>query len=256
MLVTTEGIVIRERPVGETDRFIDVLTGENGVIEITVKGSRKSGGKFTGVTQMLAYGKFCADKRGERYYLNSVEPINTFYGLRLDVERLSLAMYFCELVKFTVSSEQPAQDVLRLFVNALYFLANAKRPNQLLKAVFELRLLSKLGFMPNLVACSECACYESDRMYFLPAQGILLCGDCMDGRPAQGERAVAISPAVLRAMRHCIYSELENVFNFKLPDAALRLLSDIAEDYLLVQLDRRFKTLDFYNTDLHLKMEE
>lgn len=44
-MLTIVGIVIKERPVGEQDKFIDVLTSNDGVIEITVKGARKINGK-------------------------------------------------------------------------------------------------------------------------------------------------------------------------------------------------------------------
>ena len=36
-MLTIDGIVIRERSVGEQDKFIDVLTAKDGVIEISVK---------------------------------------------------------------------------------------------------------------------------------------------------------------------------------------------------------------------------
>ena len=40
-MITLKGIVIREYPVGENDKFIHVLTKERGVIEISVRGGRK-----------------------------------------------------------------------------------------------------------------------------------------------------------------------------------------------------------------------
>lgn len=40
-----EGVVLRERAVGEQDKFIDILTKERGVIELSAKGSRKINAK-------------------------------------------------------------------------------------------------------------------------------------------------------------------------------------------------------------------
>lgn len=42
MLTTVTGIVIRERSVGEQDKFIDLLTADQGVLEVSVRGRRKS----------------------------------------------------------------------------------------------------------------------------------------------------------------------------------------------------------------------
>lgn len=241
--------MIRERSVGENDKFIDILTNEYGVIEASVKGVKKITSKFGGAVQMLAYSTFCLDKRGERYYLNSAQPISIFYELRLDVEKLSLAMYFAELVKFAVSSEEPSGNVLRLTLNSLHYLSSGKRENMLIKAVFELRLLTKLGFMPNLSSCASCACFEHDIMCFLPQEGIILCGDCY----TQSEiKTYFLSPSVLHAMRYIIYSDLDKLFSFKLTGESLEHLDKISEDYTILQLDRKLKTLDFYHSVRHL----
>ncbi|MBQ2118484.1 MAG: hypothetical protein II192_05460, partial [Clostridia bacterium] len=55
-----------------------------------------------------------------------------------------------------------------------------------------------------------------------------------------------LTPGVADALRH-ILSGAENPFAFRLPEEDLRLLCDICERYLLLQLDMTFKTLDFYH---------
>lgn len=245
MLITTEGIVIRERNVGENDKFIDLLTNEFGLIEVSVKGVKKLTSKFGGAVQLFSFARFCMDKRGERYYLNSAESIKVFYDLRLDVERTALAMYFSELVKFTVSSEQPSDDVLRLLLGALHYLSNGKRDSALIKAVLELRLLSQLGFMPDLTACANCGCFEHEMMLFSPQEGSLLCGEC---QVDDMQKPYFLSPSVLHAMRHIIYCELDRLFAFKLSAESLKSLGEITETYVMAQLDKRLKTLDFYHS--------
>ena len=81
-MITEEGIVLKERSVGEQDKFIDILTKTRGVIEVCVKGAKKITGRSGSSTQLFAYSRFCIDQRGERMYLNSAEPIHIFYGLR------------------------------------------------------------------------------------------------------------------------------------------------------------------------------
>lgn len=247
MLQTLEGVVLRERKTGEADRFLDVLTGEHGVLEIFVRGSKKGPSRYTGATQLLSFARLCFERRGERCVLNSAEPIRSFYDLRLDVEKLSLALYWGEVLKYTVSPEQPAQDILRLFVNSLHYLEKGIQPQLQLKAVFELRLLGLLGFMPDLVACEGCACYEHGQMRFLAERGVLLCGDCYSKQAAR-EVALILPPSILRAMRHILYARMEELFRFRLSEQGRRILSDITERYLLIQLDRRFQTLDFYKS--------
>ena len=53
-MVTLRGIVLREFPVGENDKFIHIFTKEQGVIEVSVRGGQKMLSKNAGATQLYA----------------------------------------------------------------------------------------------------------------------------------------------------------------------------------------------------------
>ena len=118
-MTITEGIVLKERIVGEQDKFIDILTKEHGLMVISVKGARKINGKSGSSAQLFAYSRFCVDKRRDRFYLNSAEPIHIFYGLRQSVSRISLAGYFAEVLRYSTAELTDSGNVLRLFLNTL-----------------------------------------------------------------------------------------------------------------------------------------
>jgi len=246
MLFTTEGIVIRERFVGENDKYIDVLTKSLGIIEVSVKGVKKMNSKNSSSTQLFSYSKFCFAKRGEKYYINSSEPIKVFYDLRLDLNKLALASYFAEVIKFSVVSEEPAEVVLRLFLNTLHYLASGERTSSFLKIIFELRLLTEIGLMPDLIACKNCLEYSSDNMYFFISEGIFMCEDCFGG--FENENIIKINKSNLHTMRYIIFSEYEKLFNFKISKSSQDKLLNITEKYLICHLNREFKTLKFYKS--------
>ena len=104
------------------------------------------------------------------------------------------------------------------------------------------------GYMPNLVACRDCACYESDRMSFLFDSGELLCGDCMSKAAKQPVKALTLPKGVLAAMRHIIYSPFERLFAFELSTEGLQYLGDVIEKYLIYQTEKNYITLDFYKS--------
>ncbi|HEZ7987341.1 MAG TPA: DNA repair protein RecO, partial [Ruminococcus sp.] len=131
-MITTEGIVLKERIVGEQDKFIDILTKESGILEISVKGARKINGKSGSSTQLFAYSRFCINQKGERFFLNSVEPIHIFYGLRSSLTKISLASYFAEVLRYCVDSEAYGGNITRLFLNTLYYMENDLRSEALL----------------------------------------------------------------------------------------------------------------------------
>lgn len=84
------------------------------------------------------------------------------------MEALSLALYFAQLMAELAPELDDAEPYLRLILNTLHLLSSGKRPQLQLKAIFEMRLLSIAGYMPNLVACETCGAFESDPMFLTP----------------------------------------------------------------------------------------
>ena len=245
MLVTVEGIVIGRRTIGENNCFIDVLTDEYGVIEATAHGIRKLTSKNAGACGLFSYSRFCFAKTGMNYTLNSAEPKYSFYGISSDLEALSLAAYFAEVLKDTATAEQESKGLIRFMSVSLYEIEKRRLPLSQIKAVFELRLAAMLGFAPDLRACRECVCYESEEMYLDFSDSTIICGNCAKGKNGNFER---LTPSVLYAMRFIVYSPLEKIYRFSLPSVQLAKLSEICEKYLLGQLERGFRSLDYYKS--------
>lgn len=247
MLLTTMGVVIGERVYGENDKFIDVFTKDYGIIEVTVKGGRKLNSKNASATALFSYSKFCVNKRGERYYLNSSEIENTFYDLRLDVKKLALASYFAELLKYTVlsyDSDKSYEIILKLFLNTLYYLEKDTHKILLLKSVFEFRLLSEIGLIPNLIGCCLCNAYSDHKMHFDILEGKLYCDNCFSG--TDGYNTISLDESTLSALRHISLSDMNILFNIKVSDRLLSELNKITDRYTLAHINRNFKTLEYF----------
>ena len=247
MLTTLTGLVVRERAIGEADKYIDILTDSHGLIEVSVRGAKKLTAKHGSAAQLFAYSTFCIAQRRDRYYLNSADPIRIFYGLRQSIESVSLASYFAEVLCAAVRPEEQKSDLLRLTLNTLHFLEQNARPLPLLKALFELRLLTELGMMPNIVCCDVCGEYAPEEIEFYLSSGIFVCRECAEQTTDHSEH-MTVSGTVLQAIRHIVLADFDRLFHFRLGDASLQSLSALSERYLLLHLDRSFKTLDFYHS--------
>lgn len=245
-MTTVEGIVLKERSVGEQDKFIDILTKESGVIEVSVKGAKKINGKSGSSTQLLAYSRFCIDKRGNYMYLNSAEPIHIFYGLRSSLSKISLASYFADVMRSCIKPEAQNGDIMRLMLNCMHYLETGERDEKFLKAVFELRLMSDIGYMPDVVACRSCGMFEPEELYFCIRDGGFFCADCFENGTASDYLKVKLP--VLSAVRHIVLTDLGRIFNFRVSEGTQEKLSALAESYLLTHLEHSFGTLEFYKT--------
>lgn len=247
MQVKTQGLIIKEQTIGESDRLVTMLTKDAGVLRAFARRAKNLKDSKSAATQLLCYSRLSVFKGREKYIIDDAEPIEVFFGLRRDIGALSLAQYFCELAYLMVPEETESEEYLRLVLNSLHFLSKGTRPKRMLQSVTELRMLAISGYMPNLVVCSECAAYESEVMYFLPDSGVLLCKDCFQG---SNEPYIALPPGVLTAMRHIAFSDFEKLYAFSLPEEALKILNAATESYVVRTLHTMPKTLEFYKSFL------
>ncbi len=242
MKLITDALVIRENnTVGESDRFVTLLTRDKGLIRASVRGARQLKNRNSSATQLLCYSRFSLYKGRDTYMVDDAEPLQVFFEVRNQLEKLALAQYFCELAGVLAPSEESSEEELRLLLNALHYLSEGTRDSALIKAVVELRLLCRAGYMPALAGCA--ACEATDQLLFSPLRGVLYCTDHVEGGDA-----VALSAGALTAMRHVTISPFEKCFAFSLPQADLALLAQAAERFLLAQLNRGFNTLEFYHS--------
>lgn len=248
-MITIDGIVLKERSVGEQDKFIDILTKEHGLLEISVKGAKKINGKNSSSTQLFAYSRFCIQQRKNKFYLNSAEPIHIFYNLRASISVIALASYFADILRFSCTEEYSGNgEVMRLFLNCLYYLEKNLRSEAQIKSIFELRLMSEIGYTPDIIGCRECGIYEANELFFDISNGGFICCNCFKEDAESISNFLKIKLPVLNVVRHIVLVDFDRLFNFKLSDSAQAALTQLSENYLLSHLERNFSTLNFYKS--------
>lgn len=243
MQLATEGLIIKVRNIGDKDRLCTVLTAKNGIINAFARGASSMKNKNASGTGLFAFSSFEIFKGKDTYVIDEAEPIELFFKLREDLEKLSLAQYFCELVTLMGCDEQSG-DMLRLMLNSFSFLISEKYPIRQVKAVFEMRLMEMCGYMPDLIMCDECGAYEANIMYLHTRIGKLRCEKCGN---MLGEKYAVMSKGALLAMRHIIYSDFSAIFSFNLKPDALECLCSASEQYVIERTQKKFNTLEFYN---------
>ncbi len=241
MRTNTDGLILKEQNIGEKDKLVTVLTRHNGLVRAFVRGAKSFKNRKNSATGMFCYSKISLYKTKESYIIDEAEPLELFFGLREDLEKISLAQYFGELIINLVQEDEPAEEYLRLILNSLHFLSKGKMPIEQIKAITELRIMCIAGFMPNLIACDRCGEYETDTMHFDVEDGLLYCENCVPS-----DMIFQLDIGLVKALRHIAFSDFEKIYSFKMEDYALPDLSYITEKYLLSKLQRNFKTLEFY----------
>ncbi len=247
MLISTDGIVLKTKPLGSDDHIYTILTREKGVITAYAKNRQRISRGMGSALELFTYSNFVLFQSKERYSINSASSNKVFFGIRSDIEKVSLVSYLSELlIELAPEEGEDPTEYVRLFLNCLAMLESGKRSIRFIKPLFELRLMAMVGYMPDLLGCTCCGESEGKSLCFLPEEGAMVCQDCIG--QLSGSRTIQLTPGELAAMRHIIYAPMEKLFSFALPEDALKRLSAVTEQYIHAQIDKHFPTLDFYHT--------
>ncbi|MCI8654172.1 MAG: DNA repair protein RecO [Angelakisella sp.] len=246
MQLGTRAVVLSAKNLEEYDRLVTLLTEDLGVVTAYAKGARRQKGTMASATEQLSYSALQIFRNRDRTFVDKAEAETIFFAIRQDMDRLALASYFCQLCQELIPEGDTQAGYLHLMMNTLTLLDRGKLPLGQLKAVFELRLLTMSGYMPDLVACAVCGELSGGEILFAPTGGVIYCGE---HAPRAGLMPlIALSPGVFQAMRHIIYSDFERLFSFRLGADGLEQLAKASEAYLLAQVERVLPALNFYKT--------
>ncbi|MDE6659281.1 MAG: DNA repair protein RecO [Eubacterium sp.] len=236
----TKGLVIKEQTIGESDRLVTLLTADFGLVKAFVRRAKQLKSRLNSATTLFAYCDFSLYKSKDAFVVDDAVPIEVFFNLRQDIDRLTLAQYFAQLAYEMSAEEQPQEELLRLILNSLHLLCKGEKSLLQIKAVFEFRALCLGGYMPSVLACDNCGTYETPLMYFDTLQGKNNCENC------KKEGAIPVPKNVITAVRFICLTEPTKIFSFSLSDENISLLESIAEKYTLSRIQRRLSALEFY----------
>ncbi len=245
MYITTPGLVLRETEYKESSRILTVLTAANGKITVNAKGAKRKGSKLAAATQLLTLSEMTLFENKDRYTLTEARSVELFRGLREDISKLALGTYFAEALESLSDEDAPSPELLSLGLNALYALSEGLNSDGIIKAAFELRLACLSGFEPMLDECRVCGKNSMTSPVLSLTGGTVYCAAC---RPEGAGECVTLTPGVLDAMRHIVSADPKKLYSFTVGPETERRLSKICEAYLLTQLGRGFRTLDYYKT--------
>lgn len=240
----TDGLVLREVKVGEADKILTLLSPQLGIISASARGSRRLKSRLFSGCGLFCYSEFNLTSGRNTWFVNQATVKRVFHGIGASVGGMALAAYLAELTSMLPLTEREAPRQLRLLLNSFYLIDQQKKPLWQIKAVYELRTMTLNGYMPQLLCCRECQKYEGDGFLLEYQGGTLLCHDCA----ARENKASNLDQGALKALRYICLMEDDQIFSFQLKEKSIPLLSRVAEEYTLYQMERPIKSLGFYHS--------
>ncbi len=147
MIFCDYGIVLNRRPLRENDRIVTVFTLEHGKLEVNFKSVRLAHGKLRALSEAVTWGdyRFYLKKGSNFPVCTGGRSLSVFGGIRSDLERLYLAMHYCEVVNKLTPAQNPSPEKYELLLAALNDL-DARGTAFWLRRAFTLRALELAGF--------------------------------------------------------------------------------------------------------------
>lgn len=241
------GIVLSSMEIGEYDKRIVLLTKEKGKITAFIKGVRKQGSPLLIASQVFAFGEFLIYQTRNSISILQADIKNSFHNLRYDIEKLSYAMYFNELIDFISNEEEESLELLILLYKTLYILEKDTANYLLIRCIFELKAISLIGLGPEVTKCIK---YQKDICdnitFFSASQGGVFCKkhgsiikDC-----------IKITEGTRYTMQYILASPIKDLYNFRVSDKIQYELIQIIDKFRQIHLDKKFNSLEFINNIL------
>lgn len=235
-LIKVKGIVIREVAYKDNDKIITILTDGLGKVSAIAKGAKKNNSPYLASSQFLVYSEFVLYQNTGYYYLNSAESINTFYKLRIDLDKLQLVFEMTKMLNSVTDENQDCDKILKLFLNTIYALDKLDKNSKLVVNAFKIKLFTLLGFAPRQDKCLNCSKKllesEDEFVYYNFLDNTFLCEDCKNTIDSRSR--IQISKATYNAIFYIIRSDLKKIFSFELKNYMdLELFGQVFTDTIL-----------------------
>ncbi len=214
-IVELNGIVLSAAPFEDYDKRLVVLTGERGRITVFARGVRRPNSQFGAAANPFCMGKWELFEGKSAYNLTKVNVKNYFRELAMDVDSCYYGFYFLEFCDFMAVENVEAKEMVNLLYLSLTKLADDRIPNDLIRRVFELKMLELSGEYPTA-------------------------GLIRVDRPHTDELTIYTVEFVMS-------NPVTKIFSFSLEEEAIKKLGRLSDYYVEKFVGHRFKSLDILN---------
>lgn len=212
-----------------------------GKISCVAKGARRPKSALLAGTQMFCFGEYLVYQGSQTYHINSVEPIEVFYNLRVDLDKLKFAVHINKIVQDVIHENQNCYKILQLVLNTLYTISETDKNLDMVLGVFKLRLLCILGFTPQIMQCVNCK-QKSELTCFSIKDNGFKCKIC--GK--QDTSTIQISESTLHAIKYIVTAPPKKLYSFSLKDEALEEFKLVTKLYFDEKLEKEYKLEDLF----------
>jgi DNA repair protein RecO (recombination protein O) len=153
MMVKTRAIVLHSFPFGDTKMIIDLFTEQQGRVSFV---TRRSTSKKANIKKqyfqpfMILDIEYDYRERQQLQQLKVARIAHPFISIPFDPYKVSISLFLAELVYYSTRDEQHNPSLYSFLHNSIILLDEIKEQFSNFHLVFMFKLLTFLGFQPNI----------------------------------------------------------------------------------------------------------
>lgn len=239
MLHKWEGIVLKARAYGESNKIVTLMTREAGKVACMARGAKKPTSRLAGVTQVFMHASFLVQRTSGMGTLQQGEHYNSMRHIQTDIMATAYASYVVELVDRLVEEGAAEPYAFEVLLQALNAIEEGYDPEAIALFV-DWKMLPYAGVQPVLHACAGCAAVDGE-FAFSFTQGGFLCHRCFSLDPY----IIRLTPTQLKLIRMFYTVAIDQVGKLELKPQTKQFIKKIVTTIYEEQTGIRLKSRAF-----------
>lgn len=239
----TLAIVIKVRDFFEADRLLVLYSKDLGKISVKTRGAKRIKNKLSGNHDLLNVCEFLITQGKSIDTVMGSVLEKSFKEVKKDLKKISISYYFLELVNRLTFEKERHENIFYLLVGSMEILGGieTEKDFDILKSVFEFKLLDELGHKPKFEKCVSCGNSYSDKVYFDFEHGGVLCSDC-EGEKISHE---LVDIKTLKTINAFDKLDINKVFNSNIGGEHLSKALDLIKKFNKYTFKNNYKSEGF-----------
>jgi DNA repair protein RecO (recombination protein O) len=248
----TPAVVIGVRTYGESDKIVTFYSQTHGRLSGIANGAQRSLKRFVNKLELFTHLEilYTESRSSSLVRIDQAELVNPFPPIRANYDRFAAASLVGELILHWTRENDPDQKIFELLLWTLTGLEKARQPPAWTVILFNIKLLTLLGYKPGLQGCADCATLapENGPYRFFPARNGLLCRKCVTEHRATITEAgpgLTLSLSTARLLQKAQEMPLAKLDRLRFSPAATKEALVILKHYGTGLLQRDISSWDF-----------
>jgi len=218
---STKAIVLDRQDFRENDIRVVVYTKDNGKLELVAKGAKKSSSKMAAHIEPLNLANMLVVGGKQFNYIGSAVACKCFIDIKNNFDKVNAAYNGISIFNKLIKPEYVDKEIFYLLEDFLNSLNNNFNLD-IISSAFKLRLLSSLGYEPNLYSCVVCnkKIASGNLNRFNSSLSGLVCPNCKNKSSYQ----YVISDDCVKCLRLIIKFNFQEILKIKLSDKLINEL--------------------------------